>query len=100
MKYLVVLVATLFLPILPWISVVPLWVAKEKAEWAMIVLAVLGVVLDIWWGTPLGLTALFLIGVSSLVRIVGDWWPSDQRMFVVVAVIFSAVAMEAYLVLV
>ena len=100
MKFIVVLLATLFIPIVPWVALAPLWVARDKGELTVFLLVLSGIVLDLWWGTSLGLTALFLLGISFLVRAIANWWPSDQRVFTILAIAISAILMEAYLVLV
>jgi hypothetical protein len=97
MKFLGLLAATLFVPILPWIILVGPWMAKEFNDVSLCVLAGSGVVLDLWWGTPMGLTALFLLGLTFAIRLVSSWWPADQRILFVVTVISSLIVAEVYL---
>lgn len=100
MKLILAMLATMLLPVLPWIFLGVYWAAKDTKSSAIFILVGIGLLLDIWWGTPLGLTALFLLGATLLWRAIGEWWPADHRVFNMIAAVGSLVLMEVYLALV
>ena len=100
MKLVGLVVATMLVPVVPWIFLAGPLVARDWGELSIYLAAGSGLVLDLWWGTPLGLTALFLVGLSLVVRVANNWWPADQRVFWAIAVIVSLVSTEVYLALV
>lgn len=100
MKYIGLLLLTMLVAFIPWIFLAIPWAAKDFNKVSLYLLVGSGLVLDWWWGTPLGLTALFLVGLTVVTKVLREKWPADQRMFSLIATLVSLVLMEAYLVLI
>ena len=89
--------ATLLFPIFPWIVLTPSWVAGNWSNINLYWLMGSGLILDLWWGKPLGLTPLILIILATLIKFGGSHWPADPRIFWVVSIVVSLVIFEGYL---
>lgn len=88
---------TLLAPIFPWIALLSWDVGRKFEQTKLVVLAMSGVLLDLWWGKPLGATVVIL-SVLALVNYFGErLWPADNRVWLVVSLIGSALAMEAFI---
>lgn len=87
---------TLAFPILPWLSLSPLWVAEKHSAQAVLLLLSAALAADFWWGRPLGGFALLLVVVTGLIYWAEKRWPGDERTFKIAAVALSAALVIIY----
>lgn len=92
------LVATIVFPILPWIATAPFFLAKAGGKGGLWVLFSAGLLLDLWWGKPLGLTPLVLLSVLALTIFIGRIWPTNIKVWLALSLLVSFIATELYLV--
>jgi hypothetical protein len=100
MTYVGILVMTMLFAAIPWIFLAVPLAAKDFNNRSLYLLAGSGLILDLWWGTPLGLTALFLLILTVALRAALHRWPFDPKVFVVIAMVVCLILVEAYLVFV
>jgi hypothetical protein len=93
---LAVLLATIFLPLLPWVFLAVVWLQEHYSQSSMIILFAGGLVLDLWWGKPLGLTDLILLGLLIGLRVLHYQGKVSPNLFRLVAVILSLIVFEIY----
>lgn len=92
-------VLTLLMPVIPWIAFSPWWVVGRWQTISIGLLVLSGIILDLWWGKTLGLTSLVLLILLLILWSAVKAWPASGRSFWPVAVIFSLVYFEVYLLL-
>lgn len=90
---------TLFFPIIPWVAWAPYGlVGLRRASWLAALFAA-GIILDLWWGKPLGLTAAVLLIILIGSEVLAKIWPASRRTLSIVALLGALVIFETYLIL-
>jgi hypothetical protein len=94
MNPLFLLSLTLFIPVVPWIFLIPKWLVDKFSAYAIWIVFGLGLVVDLWFAKPLGLTSIVLIALALLCRRAQEFWRVDAGIFWTVASLASLLILE------
>ncbi len=97
MTLLLLIVLSLLWPIVPWIGLSPGLGVSKYNLYLLPVLAVSGLLLDLWWGKSLGGASLLLLLLVAITKITSKFWPTERQSLSIASGVFSLLAMEIYL---